>query len=335
MRKAKAKGQTMTQTMQVAKITAYGGPQVVQLHTAPMPSPGPSEVLVRVHAAPVTAGDVRIRSGNVPRGMGLPFRAVMGWRRPRVGAGMCFSGEIAGLGQGVTQCTLGQRVFGMTGLRGGAHAEYITLRAGGLILPLPETLSHAEGAAFFFGGLTAAEFLIDKAKMRAGEAVLVAGATGAVGSAAVQIAAHLGAKVTATASAQNIDLARGLGAAHALDYRAAPPSGPFDVIIDVMSSLLWQGAAPMLSPKGRLCLITASLTDTLGAVLRPHRGGRRVIAGTIAESRAQMQRLIDLHRAGGYRPLLGEVLPFAQIARAHALADGFHKRGNLVVQMAD
>lgn len=323
----------MTQTMQIAKITAYGGPDVVVLQDVPRPSPKAGEVLVRIHAAPVTAGDVRIRSGRVPRGMEFMFRAVMGWRRPRVAAGMCFSGEIAALGDGVTQFDLGQRVFGMTGLRGGAHAEFIALRADGLILPLPNSLSHAEGAAFFFGGLTAAEFLIDKAKVQGGEAVLVAGATGAVGSAVVQIAAHRGAKVTATASAQNLDLARELGASKALDYRAAPPSGPYDVIVDVMGSMLWAGAAPILAPGGRLCLITASLADTLGAALRPYRGGRRVIAGTIAESRAQMQRLIDLHHAGAYRPLMGQVLPFAQIARAHEIADGFHKRGNLVVQM--
>lgn len=323
----------LPQTMTAARITAYGPPEVIVLDQLPLPRPAPGQVLVRVHAAPVTAGDARLRSGDVPRGMGVMLRLAIGLRRPRVAPGLSFSGEVVALGAGVANLALGQRVFGIKGFKGGAHAEYLTMASDGLILPLPESLNHDEGAAFFFGGMTAADFLLGKAQVQPGERVLVAGATGAVGSAAVQIAAHLGARVTATASAQNLGLARELGAETVLDYRAVPPAGPFDVIIDVMGRYLWAGARPLLAPKGRLCLITADLASVLAAALRPRRGGMRVYAGTMAETRAKMQRLVDLHHAGGYRPIVGQTLPFAQIARAHHIADGFHKVGNLVLRM--
>lgn len=323
----------MTQTMQAARYTSYGGPEVIVFDEKPVPHLGKDEVLVRVRAAPVTAGDVRLRSGRVPRGMGALLRLAIGLRRPRVAPGWGFAGEVAALGAGVDSLAIGQRVFGIKGFAGGAHAEYLTIKADGALLSTPDSLSDIEAAAFFFGGLTAAEFLLDKARLRAGERVLIAGATGAVGSAMVQIAAHLGADVTATASAQNLDLARHLGAGRVLDYRTNPPQGPFDVIADVMGTHLWAGAQPLLAPNGRLCLITADLANTLGAALRPKRGTLHVIAGTSGESRAQMQRLIDLHLAGVYRPYIGQTLPFADLRRAHAMAETFHKVGNLVVTM--
>ncbi len=214
-----------------------------------------------------------------------------------------------------------------------ASGNDAALRADGPLLPLPDSLSHTERAAFFFGGMTAAGFLIDKAQLAAGESVLIAGAVGAVGSAVVQIARHVGAKVTATASVQNLQLARDLGAEVALDYRAPPPSGPFDVILDVMGTYRWQKARPLVSGQGRLGLVTVDLTATLGAMLRPRRGGRRLMAATVTESRAKMQRLVDLHLAGGFRPIVGKTLPFSNLRAAHAIADTFHKVGNLVIKM--
>jgi NADPH:quinone reductase-like Zn-dependent oxidoreductase len=323
----------MTGTMQAARYAAYGGPEMVVFEAHPIPAPKKGEVLVRVTAAPVTAGDVRLRSGRVPRGMGLLLRLLVGLRRPRVAAGWGFAGEVAGLGADVANLAIGQRVFGMKGFTGGTHAEYLTIKADGAILPTPAGLTDTEAAAFFFGGFTAAEFLIDKAQVQAGQRVLIAGATGAVGSAAVQIATHLGAQVTALASARNHDLARRLGAGAVHDYAADPPSGPFDVIFDVMGTYPWARARPLLVQGGQLCLITADLAATLAAALRPRIDGRRRIAGTSSESRALMKRLVALHQAGAYRPVVGQILPFTDLPRAHAIAETFHKVGNLVVEM--
>lgn len=319
--------------MKIARYTAYGGPETIALTDAPIPTPGPGEVLIRVRAAPVTAGDARIRSGRVPRGLGLLLRLAIGLRRPRVAPGWAFAGEVAALGPGVTTFSEGQRVFGLTGFRGGAHREYLVIEASGTILPLPDTLSFAEGAAFFFGGLTAVEFLIDRARLAPGERLLVAGATGAVGGAAVQIGRHGGATVLATASPANHALARSLGATEVTDYRKGTPPGPFDVIVDVMGTLGWRGARPLLAPGGRLVLITADLTQMIGCALRPKRDGRQLLTGTNKDDLSAMRRLMDLHLAGGYRPVVGPVLPFADLARAHAIAESFHKPGNVVVVM--
>ena len=316
--------------MKIARYTAYGGPETVVLEDAPIPTPGPGEILIRVHAAPVTAGDARMRSGKVPRGLGLMVRLAIGWSRPKVAPGWAFAGEVAALGADVTTFQEGQRAFGLKGFKGGAHAEYLTIRADGSVLPLPDTLSYEQGAAFFFGGLTAAEFLIDRAKLARGERLLVAGATGSVGSAAVPIARHIGATVAATASPANHPLARQLGATEVTDYRAGPPKGPFDVILDVMGSIGWKGAAPLLSPRGRLILITADLGEMLASALN-----RRFITGTNKDDLPAMRRLVELHAKGGYTPIVGPVLPFVQLSEAHRIAESFHKPGNLVVTMSD
>ena len=319
--------------MKIAHYTAYGPPDTIAVTEAPIPTPGPGEVLIRVRAAPVTAGDARLRSGKVPRGLGLMLRLAIGLRRPRVAPGWAFAGEVAALGQGVTAFSAGQRVFGLTGFKGGSHRDYLVIKAEGTLLPLPDSLSFETGAAFFFGGLTAAEFLIDRAKLAPGERLLVAGATGAVGSAAVQIGRHLGATVSATASPPNHALARSLGASEVTDYRKGTPPGPFDVIVDVMGSLAWPGARPLLAPGGRLVLITADLAQMLGSALRPRRGGLHFLTGTNKDDLPAMRRLLALHEAGGYTPVLGPVLPFEKLVEAHAIAESFHKPGNLVVVM--
>jgi NADPH:quinone reductase-like Zn-dependent oxidoreductase len=319
--------------MKTATYTTYGSPDTIAFLDEPIPTPNAGELLVRVRAAPVTAGDARLRSGIVPRGLGILLRLAIGLRRPRVRPGWAFAGEVVAPGPETAGFAIGQRVFGLTGFKGGSHREYVTIPATGPVLRLPETLGFTEGAAFFFGGLTAAEFLIDRAKLKPGERVLVCGATGAVGGAAVQISRHLGAKVSATASPANHALARQLGAETVTDYRDPPPPGPFDVIVDVMGKLGWRGAAPLLAPGGRLVLITADLGEMLGAALRPRRQGRQVLTGTSQEDIASMQRLVALHQAGGYTPRVGPVLPFADLATAHALAESFHKPGNIVVEM--
>ena len=291
----------------------------------------PGQVLVQVIAAPVTAGDVRIRSGRVPRGFGTILRLVFGWNAPRNPVqGWGFSGVVIG-GDGFAP---GARVFGVSGIWGGAHAEVVAVSLA-RVLPLPEAMSFEEGAAFWFGGLTAADFLIDKAGVRPGDRVLINGATGAVGSAAVQIAVAMGAVVTAVCSSANADLARRLGAGAVVDYRMAKPVGTFDVILDVIGTLPWNAARPMMAPGGRLCLITADLAQTLGAALRPKRAGRRVIAGTSGESRAKMERLLALYDSSAYRPLVGQIFRFDEIRAAHQLAESFSKPGTLVLRMTE
>lgn len=320
--------------MKTASYTGYGGPEVIKFCDTPIPQPAPGQVLIRVLAAPVTAGDARMRSGNVPRGMATLFRLVIGWNRPRIAPGWGFSGVVEGLGLGVSRFVRGQKVFGLMGMKGGSHAEYLLIKADGAILPLPEGLDITEGAAFFFGGLTAQNYLVDKAMIGPGERVLINGASGSVGSAAVQIAAHMGAEVTAVCSTANHEMVKDLGASAVHDYRHGPVSGQFDMVLDVIGTLGWTGGKGILAPGGRLCLITASLAGTLGAALRPRRQGRRVIAGVSSEAPEAMARLVALYEAGAYHPVVSQVFPFADLRAAHAIAESFHKPGNLVVVMA-
>lgn len=320
--------------MRAATVRAYGLPSVVRVEEMPRPRQGPGEILVRVEAAPVTAGDARMRGMDVPSGFGPILRLVIGLRRPRRPVmGNEFAGTVEALGEGAEGFAPGDAVMGVTGLRGGAHAEWLAIKARGLVLPRPSTLSAEEGAAFFFGGLTAAAYLMDKGRLAAGESVLVNGATGAVGSAAVQIARHLGAHVTAVCGAANAALARELGAEAVIDHDAGPIRGTWDVILDVAGTLPLAVARPLLAPGGRLLLVTAGLWQTLGAGLRPRRGTLRLAAGPPPETREAMERLLAIHAAGGYRPLVGATFPLDAIAEAHALAGSRHKRGNAVVLM--
>ncbi len=320
--------------MKAAVCRRYGPPEVVSLEEIPNPLPGPNEVLVSIEAAGLTAGDARIRAAHAPGGMGPIIRLVFGLLGPRRAIlGREYAGRIVSVGAGVTRFAVGDLVFGITdGMRMGAHAERVAVRADGLILRRPTTLSVAEAAAFFFGGLTAADFLLDQCALTRGERVLIVGGTGAVGSAAIQIARHHGAHVTALASAGNLELARQLGADVALDYRKDSAPGPFDVILDVPGALT--DALARLAPGGRLGLVTADLATTTGALLRPRRErDRRLCAAVIKESPEAMARLIAMHEAGAYRPLMGTRFPLVDIARAHAEADSGHKRGNLIIEM--
>lgn len=323
-------------TMRAATIHRYGGPEVVRIASMPVPALLAGEVRVRVHAAPITAGDVRLRSANVPRGYGLLVRAMFGFtgpRRPIPGWG--FSGVIEAAAPDVRELSVGDRVFGIKGFYGGAHAEYLTLPAKGTILRLPDTLTFEEGAAFFFGGLTAADFLIDKGNMQRGEDLAVVGATGSVGSAALSIGKHLGLTLTAVASAKNHALAQSLGASTVIDYRAAELEGRFDGILDVMGYLPRKRALSLLKPGGRLMPVTPNLLQNLGATLMPRRGTARITGSTTSEAREKLERLVALHQAGAYRPVVGVTMPFDQIAEAHRMAESWHKQGNLVLRMRD
>jgi NADPH:quinone reductase-like Zn-dependent oxidoreductase len=323
----------MTTLMQAAVVRRYGGPEAVQVESVPTPTVRPGEVLVRVHASPVTAADVRLRSAIVPRGYGLLVRLGFGLLRPRSPIpGLHFAGTVADVAKDVTPFRLGDRVFGIKGFRGGAHAEFLTMPASGVLLPLPESLTFEEGAAFFFGGLTAADFLIDKANLQPGESLLVLGATGSVGSAALSLARHLNLTVTAVTSTANLALARTLGAHDVIDYRTEPLRGTYDGILDVMGTLPYAKAKAFLKPGGRLMPMTGTLLQHLGATLRPRRGAHRITTSTTGDSLESARRLLAIHTAGGYRPLVGTCLPFSDIQHAHRIASTWHKQGNLVLQ---
>jgi len=320
--------------MRAAIVTRYGPPAVLRIVEIPAMVPRRGEVIVRQCATSVSAGDARIRGARIPRGFGLILRVVFGWNRPRQPVlGIAVAGVVARIGAGVTDLAPGDRVMGTTATAMGAHAEEVAIKANRL-LPLPAGLSMAAAAALPFGALTALFFLRDRARVAAGDRVLVIGASGAVGAAMVQLAVLMGAKVTAVCSGPNAALVRGLGATRVIDYRTEDfraMGERQDVIVDCVGKTTAPDARAALVPGGRLCLVVAPLVAILTAGWQSRRNGIRVLTGTGGEAPADLAALAGLVATGALSPLIGATFPFDQIAEAHTLCDSGRKIGNTVI----
>ena len=313
--------------MKAAVVGRYGPPRTVRIEQVPDPEPRADEVLVRVRATAVTAGDARIRAARFPRGFGILGRLGLGLRGPRRPVlGVVFSGTVERLGSAGMALSVGDEVAGMTGARMGAHAELLVVPAARLV-PKPAAVSHADAAAALFGGTTALHFLRDRAGLRAGQRVLVNGASGSVGSAAVQLARQLGAEVTAITSDRNRRLVASLGAERTIDYATQPVAGmrgDYDVVFDAVGNIGRSDGPRLLAPGGALILAAAGLVDTLAA-----RG--RVHAGSAPERPESFSLLLDLVAAGDFDPLARALGGLEAIPEAHAIVDSGRKVGNLVV----
>jgi len=317
--------------MRAVVVDSYGPPEVAAIREVPVPRPGRGEVLVRVVAAAVTSGDARMRSGVFPPGFAVPGRLAMGIRGPRRRIlGAVFSGEVAALGEGASGFAVGERVSGMTGARGGAHAEHLVTSAERLVAT-PASVSHDAAAAVLFGGTTALDYLRDKARLAPGATVLVNGASGAVGTSAVQLARHFGAEVTAVTSAANAELVTRLGAARTVDYRATSlehlhaRGERFDVVLDAVGNVTATSGRSLLTDGGMLLLPVAGLGDLLRA-----RGP--VKAGPAAESAANLAAVLQLAAEGVLDPLIESVHPLDGIVEAYRRIDSGRKVGNIVVR---
>jgi NADPH:quinone reductase-like Zn-dependent oxidoreductase len=317
-------------TMKAVIQTGYGDVDVLELVERPRPEPKRGEVLVRIHAADVTKGDARLRAFDVPGIFRLPFMLMLGAKRPRTEIpGFDFAGEVVALGEGATRFKVGDRVFGQHMFR--CHAEYRAVPEGVSIALIPENLSYEEAVSLPFGAFTALDFF-RRGGLKAGDAILVNGASGAVGVAAVQIAHHLGAEVTAVCSGRNAELVRALGACDVLDYAApgfALPDGAFDFVFDMVGNLGWSAAERVLKPNGKLlgaftdgALIWAMLTK-----------GKRVVGGTAEPTRADAERLAELAATGAIRPVIDSSFALDEIREAHRRVDTGRKVGAVVVRV--
>lgn len=321
--------------MKAALYPAFGPPSVIRMADVPKPKAGPRDVLVKVHATTVSTGDMRLRSGNVPRGFGLGLRIALGVFRPRhFILGTDFAGVVEAVGPAVTRYAVGDKVFGA---RFGAHAEYVVVREDKTVAPMPANLTFEQAATLAFGGVTALSYVRDQTRVQPGDRVLVNGASGSVGSATVQLAKHFQAHVTGVCSAGNAELVKSLGAERIIDYKKedfTQGGQTFDVIIDTVGNCSFERAAPALAPGGRLGQVVSSLGETLGALIRPSRGGRRVAAGVATTSNSGLHFLKELAESGDYRPVIDRTYPFDSIVDAHTYVETGHKKGNVVVSLA-
>lgn len=311
----------------------YGPPEVVTLAEVPKPSPKDNEVLIKIHATSVSAGDWRARSLDMPAGFGLIGRLVFGLFRPRQPIlGSEISGEIEAIGKDVTKFNVGDKVVAYANF--GGHAEYTTMPEEGAIVPKPATLNFEEAAAIPFGGTTALIFLRDLGQIRPGEKVLVVGASGATGSAAVQLAKHFGAEVTGVTSTANLKLVESIGADRVIDYTRedfTKNGETYDIIVDTVGTAPWSVSKPSLNKTGRLLVISGSLKDMLQSGCVSKKDGKKLVSGVASGNPKDLQLLVDLAESGVFKPIIDRSYPLEDAAEAHAYVDSGRKKGSVIL----
>lgn len=308
--------------MRASVCTRYGPPEVLELREVATPSPGSHQVRIKIHATSVSVTDCRVRSDlrSAPLVMRFLARLTVGFGRPRQPIlGSALAGEIESVGKAVERFSVGDRVFGYSGMRFGGNAEYVCLKeTGGLftggLVPAPSNLSFAEAAALPYGGLMALHFL-RRAEVQSGQRVLIYGASGAVGTAAVQIARHFGADVTGVCSTANLELVKSLGAQRVLDYTTEDnPGRRYDLVFDAVgvrkSSALKVACRDALVPGGKYVSVDRGLP-------------RMTASG--------LDVLRELAEAGALKPVIDREYPLERVAEAHRYVEQGHKRGNVVI----
>lgn len=320
--------------VKAAVCRRYGPPEVVEIADVPKPVPGDRDVLIKVRATTVSSGDWRVRSMHLPRGFRMLGPLALGLSRPRQPIlGTELSGDVESVGKDVRQFAPGDAVLAFPGGRMGCHAEYVCIPEDGLITRKPANVSYEEAAALSFGGTTALDFF-RRGKLQKGESVLVNGASGAVGTAAVQIARHLGAIVTGVCGPTNLELVKSIGACRAIDYTKedfTKLGESWDVIVDTAGTAPFSRCKGSLKDGGRLLLVLADLSGTIGAPFVSWTSTKRAVAGPVSERAEDVRELARLAEAGAFKPVIDRTYPFERIVEAHRYVDAGHKRGSVLL----
>ncbi len=303
--------------MKAIVCTGYGPPEVLQLREVDVPTPTRKQVRIKIFATAVTASDLIGRGVNVPSRYRLLMKLLLGFKAPRHPIfGMVLAGRIDAVGRNVASFRVGDEVFGMSQRVFGTYAQYICWPANGMLTARPANLTFEEAAAIPYGGLLALYF-IRRANIKAGQQVLVYGASGAIGTAAVQIIRQLGAQVTGVCSTANLKLVKTLGASAVIDYTREDFTGRperYDIIFDAVgrrkSARAMTEAKRALAPGGRII----SVDD---AYPRP--------------GPADLVELKELAESGDLKPVIDRTYPLEEMAEAHRYVEGGHKKGNVVI----
>lgn len=325
--------------MKAIVYTKYGSPDVLHLEEVKKPSPKDNEVLIKVHATSVTAGDCNARGFIfVPPGFGFMSRLVFGLRRPKQPIlGVELSGEIVDVGKDVRLFTKGDQVFGVS-VKYGAYAEYICMAEDASLAMKPENLTFEEAASIPFGANTALYFLRDMAKLQPGQKVLIIGASGATGVYAVQLAKYYGAEVTGVCSTRNLEMVRSIGADHVIDYTKedfTQNGQTYDVILDMVpGNTSFARYKASLKPNGLYLAGAGGLEVFAQMAWTALTGGKKVIAGVAPDRVEDLVFLKHLLEAGKLKPVIDRRYPLDQTAEAHRYADTGHKKGSVIITVA-
>ena len=306
----------------------YGPPEVVRIEEVPRPVPRDDEILIRVRAATVSQTDTHVRDAH-------PFfwRLIGGFRRPRWRTlGVDLAGEVEAVGSAVTEFKVGDAVFGSPSSFFGSHAEYVCSRTGRALALKPAAMSFEEAAAVYDGGSQALSAL-RHAEAKPGRRILIFGASGSLGTAAVQLARHFGAHVTGVCSTPHVELVRTLGADEVIDRLQqdfTTNSQTYDVIIDAVGKHTFRRSRRSLKPGG-VFVATDGLENLLVWAAMRLVGRKRLRFASGRRSREDVQLLKQLVEAGAYRAVVDRVYPMDQVVEAHRYVETWHKAGNVVL----
>jgi NADPH:quinone reductase-like Zn-dependent oxidoreductase len=320
--------------------TKYGSPDVLQLKETAKPTPKANEVLIKIYATTVTAGDCEARNLKMPILIRLPMRMYVGLSKPKriTILGQELAGEIEAIGKDVKRFKVGDQVFGTTGLGFGAYAEYICLPEKSAMGAKAANMTYEEAAAVPTGGLEALHFIRKGntlASMR-GEKILILGAGGSIGTFAVQLARYFGAEVTGVDSTSKLEMMRSIGADHVIDYTQEDftrNGETYDVIFDVPGKSSFSGSIRSLKQNGRYLLANPGLSHTLQGPWTSMRSGKKVIFGAASQKTEDLIFLRDLIEAGQIKLVIDRRYSLEQIAEAHRYVETGHKKGNVVINV--
>lgn len=322
--------------MRAAVYRKFGPPEVVSVEEVADPVPGEADVLIRVRATTVTTGDWRVRSRVMPAPVfTLLAPLVLGvWGpRKRVLGTEC-AGVVERVGEKVQRWRVGDRVVAMTDMKMGSHAELVCVRGDAAIARVPDNLTFDQAVAIPFGGVVALHCLRDLAALKAGQRVLVVGASGAIGVAAVQLARHMGGVVTGVCSTANVQRVAALGATTVIDRTKADFAqceGGYDIVLDTVGATSFARCKHVLTPRGQFVAVLMGLTEFWQMLWTRLAGGRRVRGAIVSAKAADLELLMSLAEAGHLRPVIDSTYPLEGIVEAHRRVDSGRKVGSVVV----
>jgi NADPH:quinone reductase-like Zn-dependent oxidoreductase len=316
--------------MKAIVYTEFGPPDVLQLKEVEKPSPKKSEVLIKIYATAVAKEDPEMRASPGLNGLRRPKRSILG---------SYFAGEVEMVGNSTRQFRKGDQVFGSTFPGAGAYAEYLCMPEKGALAAKPVNMTYEEAAAFPNGVLTALPYLRDKGKIQGGDRVLINGASGAVGTAAIQLAKYYGAEVTGVCSTTNLELVKSLGADKVIDYTQedfTKTGQTYDIIFDAVGKSSFQRVTSSLSQRGVYLTTVPPVADFLQLVWTSIAGGKKVkfSATGMRSVRKKAKDLVfikEIIEAGKLKAVIDRRYPLEQTADAHRYVEKGHKKGNVVI----